>query len=226
MSPDNNNLPADLKSRQKQGYEAVAEQYNDWTKKHHHYRHKYIEELCKHVPELTAEESSPTLVELGCGNGVPVLETLLSRNKTLRVTANDMSEAQINFARGNLSSFGDRVTFSPGDMTKLSFKDASQTAVVALYSLVHLPQGEQVDMLRNIHAWLQPGGCLLANFEEQERTGAVMEGWLGEKGWMFMSGLGAKGSLDVLREVGFVVEVEFVERDSTGPCLWVIARKA
>lgn len=139
--------------------------------------------------------------------------------------ANDMSDTQMDLARRNLAGFGNRIRFCPGDMTKLSFEKASQTAVMALYTLLHLPQEEQLDMMYSMFRWLKPGGCLLANFDAMETKGGVFEHWLDDKGWMYVSSYGAEVIAEKLREVGFEITKQEVVKDKTESFLWVIARK-
>ena len=74
-------------------------------------------------------------------------------------------------------------------MLALDFTPAAFDAVVGMYSIIHLPRAEQVEMLRKIVTWLKPGGWLLANFAAEEMAGTEISNWLEEeKGWMFCSG--------------------------------------
>ncbi|KAI1776536.1 S-adenosyl-L-methionine-dependent methyltransferase [Hypoxylon cercidicola] len=105
------------------------------------------------------------VLELGCGPGLPVTGKLLS-HPTLHVTANDISTAQISLARANLlgaagnTDAEKRLALVEGDMAELAFPGRSFDAVVALYSLIHLPRAEQADMIGKIARWLKPGGYL------------------------------------------------------------------
>ncbi|KAI6781137.1 uncharacterized protein J7T54_002493 [Emericellopsis cladophorae] len=49
----------------------------------------------------------------------------------------------MSLAEENLKAYASRVSFSPGDMMQLSVPDDSQTAVGALYSLIHLPANKK-----------------------------------------------------------------------------------
>jgi 2-polyprenyl-3-methyl-5-hydroxy-6-metoxy-1,4-benzoquinol methylase len=48
-------------------------------------------------------------------------------------------------------------------MMALEFRPAMFDAVVAFYSLIHLPRVEQEILLQRISTWLRPGGWFLAN---------------------------------------------------------------
>lgn len=214
-----------MKDRLKASYDAMAPQYNEWTQKHSNFRLAYLEKLFEAVPTLNQSEKSFSVVELGCGAGIPILDTILSRSPNASVIGNDLSSTQIEIAKKNLAQFGDRANLIEGDMTKLSFPDESQDAVIGLYSIIHLPQAEQIAILRNINKWLKPGGCLLANFSGEASSGVTNEKWLDEKGWMFWSGLGPEQTVAELREAGFEVLHQAVEGDEEERLLWLLARK-
>lgn len=220
---------ADVKDRLKASYDAMAPEYNAWTgARHNPLRMKYLDELLASNDKLgaaTTDGSSAAVLELGAGAGKPFLQTLLSRTGPhVTATANDMSDTQIGLARVNLEAFAGRVTFRAGDMTRLTFADGSLTAVVALYSIIHLARDEQADMLAKIAGWLEPGGVLLATFNLEDTAG-TMENWLHEKGWMYWSGLGVEGTKKKLEEVGLTIEKAQIEGDEQEKFLWVVARK-
>jgi len=83
-------------------------------------------------------------------------------------------------------------------------------------------------MLRNLVAWLKPGGFLLANFAAQELAGRETDNWLDEeKGWMFWSSGGSRGTLDMVKEVGLEVIVQETMEDAVDvKFLWILARKS
>ncbi|KAK0706314.1 S-adenosyl-L-methionine-dependent methyltransferase [Lasiosphaeria miniovina] len=190
-----------------------------------------------------ASDSAPVpmthLVELGCGAGFPVTQALLEfpdtpagRGRRVHVTANDLSATQVALGReGVLPRAGshDQIEWVAGDMMHLSFAAGSLDAVVALYSLIHLPREEQVVLLERVARWLKPGGLVLANFSVEDTPGEVMDRWLGEeKGWMYWSGFGVDKTLEVVtRKAGLEVVLSEVSKNEDGvdaEFLWVIAR--
>ncbi|KAJ3340607.1 hypothetical protein HDU93_006722 [Gonapodya sp. JEL0774] len=218
--------PPDLKSRISESYDAIAPAYNSWTKQHHPLREKYLDLLFEFCPTLKLSESA--VLELGCGAGIPTLNKILSCNPSLQATGIDLSSKQIALARENLAPYVEekRLTLRVADMADLSFPHESLDAVVALWSIIHIPQGEQIDTLKRIGQWLKPGGCFLANFAAGEGTeGVVMENWLGDKGWMFWSGLGEERTKTAVADAGLNLILAETAGDQTDKFLWVIARK-
>lgn len=215
--------PADFKDRLKASYDAMAPEYNTWTERHMHLRLKYRDELCARAPKLT-EQAAARVLELGCGSG-NFLQALFSKaGPQVTAAANDLSDTQLDMARKALAEYAGRISYQAGDMGALTFPDGSLTAVVALYSLIHLTSPEQVEMLSKISGWLEPGGVLIANFSIEEGSNTI-ENWLHEKGWMYWSGLGAEGTKKKLAEVGLEIEKAEIEGDSEEKFLWVIGRK-
>lgn len=102
-------------------------------------------------------------------------------------------------------------------MLALDLTPASFDAVIGMYSIIHLPRTEQVEMLRKIVTWLKPGGLLLANFAAEEEAGKELHNWLKqEKGWMFWSGWGSDRTVQMVKEVGLEVILEDVVEDVVG----------
>ncbi|OOQ86703.1 putative O-methyltransferase [Penicillium brasilianum] len=219
-----------IKADIKKAYDAIAPKYLTWTENTHTVRLSYLQKLLANL-NLNTEEGSNSILELGCGAGVPVTQHLTTVPNT-RITANDISETQIALARERLPA---SVTLIQGDMMGLSFADESFAAVLAMYSIFHLPRDEQVTMLERVYGWLKPGGWVLANFSAGEFESVSNETWLGgREGVVHWSGWGVDGTRQVLRDVGFVIEVDEVRADEEGEedgsvkkveFYWVLARK-
>lgn len=215
--------PADVKARLKASYDAMATEYNEWTTGHFAIRLEYLDKL---ISKLVERKGPKSVLELGCGCGLPVSEKLLAY-PDISVTANDMSSTQIALARENLRNAGDRVTFLEGDMMKLDLAPGSLDAVVAFYSIIHLPRDEQVTLLADIAKWLKPDGYLLANFSAEESQGVEMQKWLAEEGWMFWAGWGRKGTVEKIKEAGLEIVIDEVAMDVVDSTnfVWIIAKK-
>lgn len=217
--------PADLKARMKASYDAIAPKYNEWTTSHADKKLNYLDQLLSHLPTKTTTPVS--VLELGCGYGLPVTQRLLSYPH-FSVVGNDLSSAQLALARKNLPS--EKLTLAEGDMLALDFPPATFDAVVGMYSIIHLPREEQVLMLKKIVLWLKPGGWMLANFGAAETKAIEAQNWLGEeKGWMYWSGWGAEGTLEKIREAGLeivVKEIKIDEDEVAVKFLWVLAKKS
>jgi ubiquinone/menaquinone biosynthesis C-methylase UbiE len=216
-----------IKADIKKAYDAIAPKYLTWTESTHKVRLGYVETLLKNL-----NSTSPlSILELGCGAGVPVTQHLSTLPNTT-VTANDISSTQISLAKTHLPP---SVTLIQGDMMELTFSNESFNAVLAMYSIFHLPRKEQVTMLTRIYAWLKPGGLLLANFAAGEFENEFDAAWLGGKdGVVHWSGWGVEGTRRVLKVCGFGIVIDEVvqdeEREMDGGVKkvdfhWVMARK-
>src|SRR3989442_695107 len=118
-------------------------------------------------------ESGSSVLDLGCGCGIPVARRLAQR---YAVTGIDMSPVQIGRAREAVPG----ATFICGDMTTVRFPDATFGAITCLFALIHLPLAEQPVVLRSVRRWLRPGGVFMATLGHRAWTG-VEKDWLGVK---------------------------------------------
>lgn len=202
-------------------YDHITEWYLQWVAAQKSPRERYTRRLLEGLPP------APTVLDLGCGPGVPVLQLLLDGGA--RVVANDLSTKQVEMARARFPA----AELVAGDMTALEFAPARFDGVVSFYTLFHLPRAKLRDMLARIHAWLQPGGlfaCNLATVDEAEIHGEFL-------GYgMFWSSYDAEGNRALLEEVGFeLLQVELLqagdgklaedEPDFDAEFMWVMARK-
>ncbi|KAF2643623.1 S-adenosyl-L-methionine-dependent methyltransferase [Massarina eburnea CBS 473.64] len=183
------NIPADIKRRLENAYDAIAPKYNEtFTTKDDPVRLGYLNRLLDLLK--SPERKDAKVLELGCGAGLPGTKRLLENEAPkMHVIGNDLSSTQISLARNNLGDFGERLELRQGDMMDLSFPESSLDAVVGFYSVIHLPRAEQTELVERIAKWLKPGGLFLANFSKEESANVVNSTWLGEeKGWMYWSG--------------------------------------
>ena len=107
-------------------------------------------------------------------------------------------------------------------MTELDFPAASFDAVVAFYSIIHVPKAEQPALVSRIHRWLRPGGKFLATWAMSEWEGED-ENWEGWGAPMWWSHYGADTNLALLREAGFVIQSAEARTSDDETWLWVLA---
>lgn len=219
--------PEDLKTKVKETYDSIAAEYNEWHGRNETTCEDLLGELMKLLPD--GQDRELTVLELGCGAALTSMRMMLSR-PGIQVIANDMSVAQIERAKKNLSKFSeaavDRVAFREGDMMQLSFPSDSLDAVVGLYSLIHLPREEQSELLTRISDWLRPGGHILVNFLSNGEEAKINPNWLAEKGWMFWSGWGAERTNELVKGAGFeIIKAELRGDIGDSIFFWAIARK-
>ncbi|KAA8643920.1 class I SAM-dependent methyltransferase [Aspergillus tanneri] len=218
-----------LKENITKAYNSIALRYAEWTRPSHPIRIQYLNRLLEYLLSSSHEKS---VLELGCGSGDPCTVRLASI-PGLKVTANDISSVQLALAAQHLTSKD--VSLVEGDMMNLSFEGHSMDAVVAMYSIIHIPREEQLALLVRIHKWLKPGGWFLGNFGSGDgSTGSFDDCWFdGMEGVMFWSGWGEEGTREMLTAIGFeliLCEVVTDIEDKGGetqevPFLWVLGRK-
>ncbi|CAI6325184.1 unnamed protein product [Periconia digitata] len=229
VSTEESEVPSDLKSRMQATYDTIAVAYNDaLADENDQIRRKYTSQLIDLLQQSSIKEAS--ILELGCGAGVPGTSTLLeSQNPEIHVIGNDFSSGQLDLAHQRLQSFEDagQLELRQGDMMALDFPPASFDAVVGFYSIIHLPRAEQTELLGRIVKWLKPGGYLLANFSKEEFSNRVNTQWLGQKkGWAYWSGWGEEGSAKMVEEAGLTIVVrEISDCENDAMFLWIIAKK-
>lgn len=229
MPTQNNIVPEGLKSRLKESYDAIAEHYTAWATRTADIRIDHLNQLLALLPSTHKD-----ILELGSGAGIPTIEKMLGHDARFRIVANDLSPTQIALGKARLQSIYrnvdedemDRVRWVEGDMMELVFPDASFDVVLGFYTVQHLPREEQTALLGRVVEWLRPGGFVLMNFPVEETPGEVMEGWMGDKGWVYLSGWGAKKYRALMMEFGMEVLLDEVKMDNVrAEFLWIVARK-
>ncbi len=195
------------------GYDAVGERYLAWSGlRPSETRLRAIAAAVDRIPERG------DVLDLGCGAGLPMTAALAAKG---RVTGVDLSAGQIARARRNVPA----ATFLVADMTALELERASFDAVVAFYSLTHVPRDEQGALLQRIATWLRPGGVFVGSMGVEDDPGGVEE-WLGVD--MYFSHFGAKVNRRLVEAAGLVIEsAEILDEpgDRHGArFLWVVAR--
>ena len=198
-----------------EGYDRIAERYFAWSdERPSAVRLAWLDRALAVIPPDT------DVLDLGCGAGVPMTRAL-ARDR--RVTGVDLSSRQLELARANVPE----AAFRQADMTALDLPTASLDAVVAFYSLTHVPVAELAGLLAAIHGWLRPGGVFLGSMGAYDSPDEVEDDWLGVP--MFFAHPGAKRNRALLRAAGFELETATVEEEPEdrhdASFLWVVARK-
>ncbi len=135
------------------------------------------------------------VLDVGCGGGV-VTAALAEHSDVVGI---DISAAQIEQARARVPN----ATFVFGDIMAQDFEAASFNAVVAFYTLFHLPRQEHRPLLERIATWLKPGGYLLATVARGAHPGYTEPDFFGAT--MYWSHFEADWYTAVLGELGFDV---------------------
>jgi SAM-dependent methyltransferase len=159
------------------------------------------------------------VLDLGCGNGVPVARALAKR---FRVTGVDLSGVQV--ARACRLVPG--ASFVCADMTVVEFPPGSFDAAVAFYSIINVPLAEQPALIARVAGWLAPGGRFLAVVGRHAWTG-VERDWRGVPGVrMYYSQADVATYRGWFEQAGFAIETEGCEpRDGNPGYAVLIARR-
>lgn len=205
----------DPKQVVEQGYDLIAERHLEWAQgARSAERAYYTSVLLDRLP------AGAHVLDLGCGAGVPTTQELARR---FHVTGVDISKHQIALARLNVPA----AEFLQGDFTQLSFPPASFDAAIAFYALIHIPREEQAQVLQDIHAWLRPGGLLVATMSTHSVNRDFGEDFLGAR--MFWSGFDSETNKQMIENAGLRIiraqEETAVEFERPVTFLWVIANK-
>ncbi len=103
------------------------------------------------------------------------------------------------------------IEFRQGDMYALDSADATWAAIIAFYSIIHIPPSEHLLVLSEIGRVLRPGGLLLLAFHIGDEILHFEELW-GQAVSIDFHLFRTEEVADSLRSAGFEVE-EIVERD-------------
>ena len=199
------------------GYDTISDAYFD------NYRGDIpgeVSELVNRFDGILVNRSK--LLELGCGNGLPFTAQLANRHI---VTGIDVSPVQIDQARNNVPS----AEFTVADMTRLELPANSFDAVLALYSIIHVPRERHQGLFESIYSWLKPGGAFMASLGSSDSEEWIDNNWLGAP--MYWSHFDPEKSRELLKNSGFEIEEERIEElinpadGETERHYWVTTRK-
>jgi len=208
-------MPAEADSKRivARGYDEMAADYLRWSSGSPVRLH-WLDVILAAVPPQSS------LLDLGCGAGIPVAQHMARAGH--KVIGIDGSARQIALARRNVP----QGTFMTADMTTVEFAPGSFDAVTAFYSITHVPREEHLRLMKKIRGWLKPEGLFLASLGSGDSPGWTGE-WLGTT--MYFSHFDAATNRTLLAEAGFHVEkAEIMGEDEDGRMidfLWVLVRR-
>ncbi|MDF8266170.1 class I SAM-dependent methyltransferase [Luteipulveratus flavus] len=209
--------PQDQVERVRAGYNALSRSYRgDIADGPTQSRYAtWLSRLRDHVP------AGGHVLDLGCGNGIPAAQWLVDNG--YRVTGVDVSDEMVSRAR-TLVPQAEFVRADLSDPEALDFPAGEAAAVVALYSLIHIPLRQQEPLMRRIAGWLRPGGLLVATVGHNAWQGRE-QGWLGSAVEMWWSHPDASTYRSWIEDAGLaVVHEELVPEGSSGHQL-IVARR-
>lgn len=138
------------------------------------------------------------VLDAGCGHGTPALSRI---EHVATGVGLDMSREQLRLAARRVRP-GYLVQ---GDMVRLPFASNAFDAVVALWSLIHVPKTEQPGVIEEFARVLRAGGWILVCDGTHEWAGSNPD-WLDTGVRMEWDIAGAGRTAEDLRGVGFAIE--------------------
>jgi cyclopropane fatty-acyl-phospholipid synthase-like methyltransferase len=207
-------LAKDPKKIVEQGYDAIGRRYTAWAATDEtDLRMRYVFKLLDRLPV------GSRVLELGCGAGVPVAKALVDGYEVVGV---DISTEQLSLAKLNAPT----ARFVRADMGSVDFRGGAFDAVIALYSITHVPRVEHADLLTRIRGWITPRGYVLVTMGSGDDPGTVDKDWLGAP--MFFSSFDADTNRQLIDGAGFeIIEANVIVQHEEGrrvAFLWVLAQ--
>jgi SAM-dependent methyltransferase len=195
------------------GYDAIGETFAVWREEIvGDPRREWEDELVVRL------EPGARILELGCGPGTVETRRLAQR---FAVTGVDISPRQVERARAAIPE----AEFVCADFTELELPPDSLDAVVAFYTLNHVPRELLAPLLASAYGWLAPGGWLMVAFGTSDNPGWTGE-WLGAE--TYFASFPPDVNSRLVREAGLAIErdevVEFEEPEGPARFQWMLAQ--
>jgi SAM-dependent methyltransferase len=159
--------------------------------------------------ELARAQGDGPVADVGCGPG-RITDYL--HKIGLDAFGIDLSPAMIDVARRDHPG----LRFEVGSMTGLDLPDGCLTALLAWFSLIHVPDEEVPAVLAEFFRVLRPGSPLLVGFHAGEGTRLKTEGYGGHPMNVYVHRRSTAEVAAWLVAAGFTVEAELVHRPAPG----------
>ena len=195
------------------GYDQLGSRYRA------HYEETNPERYVHWLIEVTQRlPPKANILELGCADGIPTAHFLSQHFGYLGI---DISPVQIELARANVPN----ARFEVADMTTLTFPDAVFDAVIALYSIIHVPLAEQPTLIDTVYQWLTPNGYFLSVVGAGEWTGTESD-WITSGTLMYWSHANADTYQSWFIETGFtIIDRYFVTEGKAGHTFFFVQKQ-
>jgi SAM-dependent methyltransferase len=188
-------------------YDALAPRWDEWAAA---VAPPFREDTLRRLATFVAD--GERVVELGCGTGVPVGQALAARYD---YTGVDASPGMLERAHAAVLNG----TFVHADMEATSFPAASLGAVVAFFSIIHVPRERHAALFASIATWLRPAGIFLGTLHSRDDPDDYAPNWL-DAGPMRWSGYDAATNRTLLERAGFeVLDATVIEQVEPDGCV-------
>ncbi|MFJ6153492.1 class I SAM-dependent methyltransferase [Micromonospora profundi] len=183
-------------------YDTVADSYSDYTRVALAGEPYLLAALALFADLVHAAGGGP-VADVGCGPG-----HVTAHLHKLGVDAFgvDLSPAMIDIARREHPD----LRFEVGSMTDLQLADASITALLAFWSLIHIPDDEIPAVLSHFRRVLRPDGPLLLGFHVGDESRLKTEGYGGHPMKVYVHRRQPDRMATWLRDAGFTVKAQML----------------
>lgn len=193
MESDKRNLSMDNRAAVRDGYDGAAEAYAaDRTASPTELA--LIDELLERCP------TGSRILDAGCGQGRPILTTLAEATDAIGI---DLSRRQLELAREVTPA----TPLIQGDVTHLPLDTHIVDAVVALHTIIHVPNTLQSAVIDEFARVLRPGGWLLVSDGPEPWHGSNPD-WLDSGAKMHWEITGIDRTAEQLTDAGFAIETQ------------------
>lgn len=122
-------------------------------------REREMDGILRWTAALTRGASQPTILDVGCGNGLTLAE-LRRRHHSARLVGRDYSQEMTDLARSRAIPACD---IQRGDVRMIDLAEESIDVIVSQRCVINLlDRDDQKEAFRSLHRTLRPGGHLVA----------------------------------------------------------------
>jgi ubiquinone/menaquinone biosynthesis C-methylase UbiE len=154
--------------------------------------------------EMVLAGGGSTVADIGSGPG---LYTAYLAGLGLTAFGVDLSPGMVEQARLAYP----QLTFREGSMLNLEQADGSVDGVMALFSIIHIPQEQLPMVFAEFHRVLSANGQLLLGFQVSDEPIQLKE-WFGHPVSLELQGFSVEGITKLLSAAGFTVNAELLRQ--------------
>lgn len=185
----------------RRGYDEVAEEFAA-RRSFDDEEREIFEEFLDSLPP------GSSVLDAGCGQGTPILRTLVERGSEPAPIGLDVSAVQLERASERVPE----ATLTQGDFTRLPLVESSVDGVVAFHSLIHVPADEHRRTVEEFARVVRPGGRVLLS-EGTEPWRGNNPDWLETGAEMQWHIAGAETTREQIRDAELAIENEWTTGD-------------
>ncbi|MGX7671839.1 class I SAM-dependent methyltransferase [Plantactinospora sp. DSM 117369] len=183
-------------------YDTVADSYSDYTREALAKQPYLLAALALFADLVHAIDGGP-VADVGCGPGHVTAHLHKLGVDTFGI---DLSPAMIDLARREHPD----LRFEVGSMTDLQLADASIAALLAFWSLIHIPDNAVPTVFGHFHRVLRPGGPLMLGFHVGDESRLKTQGYGGHPMKVYVHRRQPDQVAAWLRDAGFTVKAQMI----------------